>query len=175
MDKWKFFAHSVPIKLVLLQAAQLKSKISSVAPLWGTLIKDSLLMSRGDKKKAQHPTGSEDTASRILLCRHVLYLCATTAAQNGQEKMFQLSLPVSESLLVVKHAAYLAFWLENHIQIWKSSFCIGKTGTVGFELGILKPESAPCHLSFHGCLRTTFQFRLAKGYFCCSQLVHELR
>ena len=69
--------------------------------------------------KAQHQAGSECTTSRVMLCRHVIYLCATTAAQNGQEKMFQLSLPVSESLLVVKHAAYLTFWLENHIQVSK--------------------------------------------------------
>ena len=49
------------------------------ATLWN-LIKDTLLRDRKRRKKAQQLAGIEPTTSRVLLCWHVLYHCATTAA-----------------------------------------------------------------------------------------------
>ena len=45
-----------------------------------------------EREKAQHPAGFEPTASRVLLCRPVLYRCATTAAQQQVAATHQLSL-----------------------------------------------------------------------------------
>ena len=50
------------------------------------LIKDTLLRDIKRRIKAQHPVGIEATTSRVLLCRHVLYRCATTAALTPIEK-----------------------------------------------------------------------------------------
>ena len=48
-------------------------------------IKDTLPRDRKRRRKAQHPAGIKHTTSRVLLCRHVLYHCATTAAQEKEK------------------------------------------------------------------------------------------
>ena len=71
--------------LVLLQAAQLSIHFFVKENQWcctslRDLIKDTLLRDGKRRKKAQHPARIEPTTSRVLLCRGVLYLCATTTA-----------------------------------------------------------------------------------------------
>ena len=55
-------------------------------------VKDALLRDRKIREKADHPAGSKPTTSRALLCRDVLYRCATAAAHlNLDTKPFQHS------------------------------------------------------------------------------------
>ena len=63
-----FLAQSMHIKLALPQAAWLTyfwRKISSVAPIWGTCIKDTVLRGQRKEKKAQHPAGFKPTTSLL--------------------------------------------------------------------------------------------------------------
>ena len=76
-----FFAQSLLIKLASPQAAQQSifshGKISSVAPPWGTWLKDALLIGKGrEEKKDQHPAWFEPMTSRVSLCRLVVYRSA---------------------------------------------------------------------------------------------------
>ena len=41
------------------------------------MIKYALLIGPRREEKTQNPVGFESTTSRVLLCRHVLYHCAT--------------------------------------------------------------------------------------------------
>ena len=80
--------------LVSPQAAQLSvhfllRKISSVASPWGTWLRTHYWRIEKEGKK-QHLVGIELTTSRVLLHRHVLNHCATTAAQANSS--FWLSL-----------------------------------------------------------------------------------
>ena len=52
-----------------------------------------------ERKKSRHPVGFEPTTSRVMLCRYVLYRCATTTAQRNSLILEQLNFCLDKSIV----------------------------------------------------------------------------
>ena len=122
-----FFAQSMPIKLALSQAAWLSiffRKISSVAPPWGTWIKDALLRGqRREKSLALNRIWTHD----LSVTRRALYRCATTAAQQVQfqNSHFEIKVGQWKILYFLKNGGgwflHFIIILRRPIKYWPGS------------------------------------------------------